>query len=231
MLGPVKAPLLYRSGTSTKEMVFFFPPYYILRPGELLAGPPCRCRRSHIPSWQSSPVSPLLLFPSNPLRWALTGALEGFLGAPSKLNNVNYPQAACISYCCHHQTIPFTLRPHPYPNQNVLCADLERKNGLVHVQLSPLAGEAERNKSVLTRSSPRLISTGQLNTSLRLHLRPINDIVYVEPYSIKDERSYLRGGFTLRCLQRLSRPNVATQLCPWQDNWCTRGSSIPVLSY
>ena len=85
--------------------------------------------------------------------------------------------------------------------------------------------------SLIVRSSPRLISTGQLNTSLRLHPRPINDIVYVEPYSIKDERSYLRGGFTLRCLQRLSRPNVATQLCPWQDNWCTRGSSIPVLSY
>ena len=47
----------------------------------------------------------------------------------------------------------------------------------------------------------------------------------------QDERSYLRGSFTLRCLQRLSRPDVATQLCPWQDNWCTRGLSIPVLSY
>ena len=81
------------------------------------------------------------------------------------------------------------------------------------------------------RSSPRLISTGQLHASQRFHLRPINVIVYDEPYSIKDERSNLRGSFTLRCLQRLSRPNVATQLCPWQDNWCTRGSSIPVLSY
>ena len=81
------------------------------------------------------------------------------------------------------------------------------------------------------RSSPRLISIGQLHTLLRLHLRPINDIVYVEPYSIKDERSNLRESFTLRCFQRLSRPNVATQLCPWQNNWCTRGLSIPVLSY
>ena len=81
------------------------------------------------------------------------------------------------------------------------------------------------------RSSPRLISIGQLHVLPRFHLRPINDIVYVEPYSIKDERSYLRGSFTLRCFQRLSRPGVATQLCPWQDNWCTRGLSIPVLSY
>ena len=81
------------------------------------------------------------------------------------------------------------------------------------------------------RSSPRLISIGQLHASRHFHLRPINDIVYVEPYSLKDERSNLRGSFTLRCFQRLSRPDVATQLCPWQDNWCTRGLSIPVLSY
>ena len=35
-----------------------------------------------------------------------------------------------------------------------------------------------------SRSSPRLISIGQLHASRRFHLRPINDIVYVEPYSI-----------------------------------------------
>ncbi len=83
----------------------------------------------------------------------------------------------------------------------------------------------------LQRSSPRLISTGQLHASQRFHLRPIDDVVYIEPYSSRDERSNLRESFTLRCLQRLSRPNVATQLCPWRDNWCTSGSSIPVLSY
>ena len=26
-------------------------------------------------------------------------------------------------------------------------------------------------------------------------------------------------------------PNLATQPCRWRDNWYTRGSSIPVLSY
>ncbi len=80
-------------------------------------------------------------------------------------------------------------------------------------------------------SSPRPISTGQLHALLHFHLRPIYDVVYIGPYSMKDERSYLRVGFTLRCFQRLSLPDVATQLCPWQDNWCTRGLSIPVLSY
>ena len=83
----------------------------------------------------------------------------------------------------------------------------------------------------IRRSSPRAISTSQLHTLLRFHLLPINQVVFLGPYSMKDERSHLRGSFTLRCFQRLSRPYIATQLCPWQDNWCTRGTSIPVLSY
>ena len=37
--------------------------------------------------------------------------------------------------------------------------------------------------------------------------------------------------FPLRCFQRLSSPYIATQRCPWYDNWYTRGMSIPVLSY
>ena len=43
--------------------------------------------------------------------------------------------------------------------------------------------------------------------------------------------SLLEGGFTLRCLQRLSLPGLATLLCPWQNNRFTSGQSIPVLSY
>ena len=48
---------------------------------------------------------------------------------------------------------------------------------------------------------------------------------------LREGISNLGVGFTLICFQRLSRPNVAIQLCRWHDNWCTRGSSIPVLSY
>ena len=44
-------------------------------------------------------------------------------------------------------------------------------------------------------------------------------------------KSHLEVGFTLRCFQRLSLPDLATQLCSWQNNWYTRGQSIPVLSY
>ena len=34
------------------------------------------------------------------------------------------------------------------------------------------------------RSSPRVISTGQLNTLPCLHLRPIYDVVFIVPYSL-----------------------------------------------
>jgi len=44
-------------------------------------------------------------------------------------------------------------------------------------------------------------------------------------------RPGFEGGFPLRCLQRLSRPHIATRRCRWRDNRYTRGASIPVLSY
>ena len=86
------------------------------------------------------------------------------------------------------------------------------------------------NWSVNHWSRFRPISIGQLHVSPHLHLRPINVIVSHGSYHYWG-RSFLVGGFALRCFQRLSRPQVATQLCSWQNNWCTRATSIPVLSY
>src|SRR5205085_10564787 len=51
------------------------------------------------------------------------------------------------------------------------------------------------------------------------------------PYPFSGGIPHLEAGFPLRCFQRLSLPNVANQPCPWRDNWHTRGSSVPVLSY
>ena len=68
------------------------------------------------------------------------------------------------------------------------------------------------------RSSPRPISTCQLNTLLHLHLRPITTLSSWDLTPFLDGKSHLEGGFALRCLQRLSRPNLATQLCHWHDN-------------
>jgi hypothetical protein len=79
----------------------------------------------------------------------------------------------------------------------------------------------------------RPISTSQLNGLPHLHLWPINLVVYkgslVHPKV--EGIPHLEGGFALRCIQRLSFPDIATQRCPWRDNWYTRGPSIPVLSY
>ena len=73
----------------------------------------------------------------------------------------------------------------------------------------------------------RAISTGKLNALPRLHTRPINVVVYHGSQG----RTRFEVGFSLRCLQRLSRPHIATLHCRWRDNSSTRGASIPVLSY
>ena len=73
----------------------------------------------------------------------------------------------------------------------------------------------------------RAISTSQLNALLHLHLWPIDVVVFHGPQG----RPCFEGGFPLRCLQRLSCPNIATQHCRWHDNWSTSGSFTPVLSY
>ena len=73
----------------------------------------------------------------------------------------------------------------------------------------------------------RAIRTARLRLLPDFHLRPIDVMVYHGPRG----RPRLEGGFLLRCLQQLSRPHLATQRCSWRNNWYTRGTSIPVLSY
>jgi hypothetical protein len=55
----------------------------------------------------------------------------------------------------------------------------------------------------------RVISTPELNTLLRLHPEPIDVVVYHDPSG----RTHLGIGLALRCFQRLSFPNIATQHC------------------
>ena len=73
----------------------------------------------------------------------------------------------------------------------------------------------------------RAISTGKLHALPHFHTRPINVVVFHGSRG----RTRFEVGFPLRCLQRLSRPHIATLLCRWRDNRSTRGASIPVLSY
>ena len=81
-------------------------------------------------------------------------------------------------------------------------------------------------------SSPRPVSTGQLNASRRLHFRPINPVVWLGALPTRGRgRPHLEAGFPLRCFQRLSRPYIATRQCHWRDNRNTRDTFTPVLSY
>ena len=73
----------------------------------------------------------------------------------------------------------------------------------------------------------RAIRTGKLYALPRLHLRPIDVVVYHGSRA----RPGFAVGFPLRCFQRLSRPDVATRLRRWRDDRSTRGPSTPVLSY
>ena len=97
-------------------------------------------------------------------------------------------------------------------------------------KLSPDFVNFEQGKFYGQASRP--ISTGKLHALPRFHTQPIDLVVFQGSSGpLRVGISNLEVGFALICFQRLSRPNLAIQLCPWQDNWCTRGSSIPVLSY
>ena len=81
------------------------------------------------------------------------------------------------------------------------------------------------------KSSLRPISIGPLHTSRYFHSRPIYLVIFKGSYQLSLEKLHLKAGVTLRCFQRLSVPDVATQLYAWRHNWYTIGPSTPVLSY
>ncbi len=54
-----------------------------------------------------------------------------------------------------------------------------------------------------------MISTGELNALLHLHPQPINVVVFHDPSG----KINLWNGLALRCFQRLSFRNLATQRC------------------
>ena len=73
---------------------------------------------------------------------------------------------------------------------------------------SPSSAPLRKGASCSLTARP--ISIAQLNTLLCLHLRPINLLVLKGSYSFEG-RSHLEVGLALRCFQRLSLPDVATQ--------------------
>ena len=65
-------------------------------------------------------------------------------------------------------------------------------------------------RSSANEMNAELISTPRLNVLPRLHLEPINLVVFQE-FMMPN----LGRGFALRCFQRLSRPNIATRHFTW----------------
>ncbi len=79
------------------------------------------------------------------------------------------------------------------------------------------------------------VSTARLQPLLTVDLPPITLLISKRTYPLfpkeGDGTTHLGERFALRCFQRLSRPDIATQRCSWQNNWHTSGRCLPVLSY
>ena len=135
-------------------------------------------------------------------------------GTPSPLSPEIGWRLLCFSCFAHPQNL-IPLRFHAF----------------IEFRLALSAFASFTPHSLFLRSSPRPISIDKLS----------HHCVYtVNLSTLSSARGltslccgilFLEGGFTLRCLQRLSRPYFASLLCRWHDNSCTRGTSIPVLSY
>ena len=112
-----------------------------------------------------------------------------------------------------------------------VCACCSRRA----LQLERVSHEPRRARRVSEKygQAARAISTGRLNMLPCVDRQPINQLFSLGPLGA----SRARGWFILRKASHLdafSGYPVRTWLlstCRWRDNWYTRGSSTPVLSY
>ena len=76
------------------------------------------------------------------------------------------------------------------------------------------------------------ISTASLSPLPGVHAPPINQVVYLGPYSV-DRMGILISGRASRLDAFSGYPcrTSATRPCRWRDNRYTGGPSVPVLSY
>ena len=84
-------------------------------------------------------------------------------------------------------------------------------------------------RGVLSVSSVTIERLGPVSSMhcCDLHTWPIDVVVFHGSQA----KPGFEVSFPLRCVQRLSRPHLATRLCRWHDNRSTRGTFLPVLSY
>jgi hypothetical protein len=97
------------------------------------------------------------------------------------------------------------------------ASDLRSRSSGLRAARLPLGGSRSLGRLGPVGSARRRASTPGLST-------------WWSPTAL-GARPGLEGGFPLRCLQRLSRPGLATRLRGWRHDRSTRGPSAPVLSY
>ena len=175
-------------------------------------------RRLLVPSGVCAAASPPTRFPvqySPALPWGTTRFGMG-LGGAMALSATHTPQVRCLFLLGTNNA--FFVRSSPAWRR--ACREVRRRgymskvsNGICKEPSSTIS--TARLQSV-TCCPPAAYRPGRLPGVLR---------------SRGAEKAHLAAGFPLRCCQRLSLPNVATQRCRLPDNWHTSGSSSPVLSY
>src|SRR5262249_1200010 len=105
---------------------------------------------------------------------------------------------------------------------------IEQQANTLILECSQATNEHECNRG----QAARPISTAKLNASRRLHLRPINLVIFQGPLEgLRPGRSHLEAGFALRYLQRFFLPDLATQRGFWGDSWHTTRPATPVPSH
>ena len=89
---------------------------------------------------------------------------------------------------------------------NWVLAPSEYLTGRLLLREQPTFGKQRtvRVRSKFYGQAERAISNGKLNALLRLHIRPIKQVVFLCPSKLTLGRSHLGEGFTLICIQRLS---------------------------
>ena len=132
---------------------------------------------------------------------------------PKSLTTIMLPQNPLSSL----QDLPVQILPRK------ICSGFQ-VNFNVHMELIPWSRINQFWLYVSRQDRP--ISMPRLNRLLCVHLAPINVIISHGSITIP----HLRGGFPLRCFQRLSGPNIATLRCPWQGSRYNRGPFVLVLS-
>ena len=101
---------------------------------------------------------------------------------------------------------PFLIHFYAQKNQLVVSWFLLYLQNYIHADIS-----LRFITSCDSWSSPHPISNSQLHALLHFHLCPIYLVVFKGVYFFTNGISHLKGGFTLRCLQRLSLPGLATR--------------------